>query len=146
MQVKDIMTPAPACCTADVALTEVARMLRDHDCGALPVLETNGDYKLVGIITDRDMVVRGLADGSDPLHLTAGDCMSMVLATVTPETSVEDCGKRMEEHHVRRVPVVDDKGECCGIVALADLARHAPPTQTGKIVRQVSQPEDSPVA
>jgi CBS domain-containing protein len=146
MQVKDIMTPAPACCTTDVALTAAARMLRDYDCGALPVLKSDTDPKLVGIITDRDMVVRGLANGSDPLHLTAGDCMTIVLTTVTPETTLGDCGKRMEEHQVRRVPVVDSKGECCGIVALADLARYAPARQTGEIVREVSRPEEPPAA
>jgi CBS domain-containing protein len=128
-------------------LADVARLMRDHDCGAIPVVETDATgNKLVGIITDRDIVVRGLADGTDPLRLTAGDCMTMVVATVIPKTSLEDCAQLMEEHQVRRVPVVDDKGDCCGIVAQADLARHAPVKETGEVVREVSQPPSEPRA
>ena len=78
MQVKDIMTPAPTCCTKNAALTDVARMMRDQDCGAIPVIDTDAtSQQLVGIITDRDIVVRGLADGTDPLHLTVGDCSGL---------------------------------------------------------------------
>jgi CBS domain-containing protein len=135
------MAPAPACCTKYAALTDVARMMRDRDCGAIPVVETNASSpKLVGIITDRDIVLRSLADNKDPFHLAAVDCMTTVVATVTPETSLEDCKRLMEEHQVRRVPVVDNKGVCCGIVAQADLARHAPAEETGQMVREVSQP------
>ena len=145
MQVEAIMTPAPACCTRHAVLTDVARLMRDHDCGAIPVVETDATgNKLVGIITDRDIVVRGLADGTDPLRLTAGDCMTMVVTTVTPGTSLDDCARLMEEHQVRRVPVVEDRGDCCGIVAQADLARHAPVKKTGAMVREVSQPSEPP--
>jgi CBS domain-containing protein len=145
MRVKDVMTAAPACCTQHTPLADVARMMRDQDCGAVPVVEADAaGQKLVGIVTDRDIVVRGLADGTDPLRLTAGDCMTMVVATVSPEAGVEDCARLMEEHRVRRVPVVDARGDCCGIVAQADLARHTPPKATGEVVREVSQPSQPP--
>ena len=141
MQVKDIMTREPVCCTKHTGLTDVAGMMRDKDCGAIPVVETNATgNKLVGIVTDRDIIVRAVADGADLSKLSAGDCMSMVVATVTPETGLEDCERVMAEHKIRRIPVVDGKGDCVGIVAQADLARHAPSRETGKVVREVSQP------
>jgi CBS domain-containing protein len=139
MRVQDIMTPDPACCTRYSALTDVARMMRDRDCGAIPVVEDNS-RKLIGIISDRDIVIRTLGHGRNPFHLMASDCMTMVVATVRPEDSVEECAKRMQEHKVRRIPVVDDQGNCCGIVAQADLARHVPKQKTGQVVRGLSQP------
>src|SRR5262249_62255567 len=96
MQVKEIMTPSPVCCTNHTSLPDVARMMRDHDCGAVPVVDA-GDAvgnKLVGIVTDRDIVVRSLADGADPSNLTAGGCLALVMATVTPERGVEEGAQR----------------------------------------------------
>jgi CBS domain-containing protein len=113
--------------------------MRDHDCGAIPVVEDDS-RKLIGIISDRDIVVHSLGHGRIPFHLMASDCMTMVVATVRPEDSVEKCAKLMEEHKVRRIPVVDDEGNCCGIVAQADLARHVPKQTTGQVVRELSQP------
>jgi CBS domain-containing protein len=75
------------------------------------------------MLRERDIVLRCLTVGMDPFYLTAGDCMSMAPATLTPETSVEDCARLMEEYQVRHLPVVDDQGNCCGIVTQADLAR-----------------------
>jgi len=84
MFVKEIMSKNLACCTKDTSLVDVARLMRDRDCGALPVVDADAiGNKLVGIVTDRDLVVRALADGADLSKLTAGDCMSMVVATVS---------------------------------------------------------------
>jgi CBS domain-containing protein len=142
MQVKEIMTPAPACCAKETGVADVARMMRDLDCGALPVVENEAaSLEVVGMITDRDIVVRALADGADPNHLTAGDCMTMVVTTVNPETRLEECARLMEAHQVRRLPVVNDKGDCCGIVSQADLARSAPLKRTGEVVRELSKPD-----
>ncbi len=143
MQVKEIMTPAPVCCTRETGVADVARMMRDLNCGALPVIENDAaSAEVVGMITDRDIVVRALADGADPTLLTAGDCMTMVVMTVNPETRMEECARLMEEHQVRRLPVVDAKGDCCGIVSQADLARTAPLKRLGEVVREVSKPDD----
>lgn len=141
MQVKDLMTAEPAYCTPNSTLLDVARLMRGRDCGAIPVVKDSATGReLVGIITDRDIVIRGVAEGGDPFGLTAGQCMSMVVATVAPEASLEDCADVMEEHQVRRVPVVDRQGNCCGIVAQADLARKGPASQTAEVVCEVSQP------
>lgn len=141
MRVREVMTPDPVCCTRNTPLADVARLMRDWDCGAIPVVDADdAGRKLVGIITDRDIVMRGVADGADLSKLCAGDCMSLAVATVTPDRPLEECEKIMEQHQVRRTPVVDVVGNCCGIVSQADLARHAPLDETGEVVREVSKP------
>lgn len=145
MQARELMTPEPAFCTPHTTLVDVARMLRDRDCGALPVIdEKNIGKELVGIITDRDIVIRSVADGADPAAMLAGQCMSMVVATVPADASLEACAHVMEEHQVRRVPVIDTQGNCCGIVSQADLARHGRLRDVGEVVREVSQPAGTP--
>jgi len=143
MQVKDIMTKNPACCTPDTNLQEVARLMVELDCGESPVVQSKQSMKLVGVITDRDITCRTVAVGKNPLEMTAGDCMSSPCITVTPEMSVEDCCHVMEENQVRRVPVVDENGACRGIVAQADIAQHASKQDTARVVKGVSQPNDS---
>ena len=143
MEVKDIMTKNPACCTTDANLQEVAQLMVEHDCGETPVVESKQNMKLVGVITDRDITCRSVAVGKNPLKMTAGDCMSSPCITVTPEMSLEDCCKVMEENQVRRVPVVDKLGACCGIVAQADIAQHASKQETARVVKKVSQPNES---
>ncbi|HEV8485897.1 MAG TPA: CBS domain-containing protein [Blastocatellia bacterium] len=140
MQVRDIMTRNPACCTTDTKLQEVAILMVNHDCGEAPVVDSKKTMKLVGVITDRDITIRSVAEGKNPLEMTAGDCMSSPCVTVTPEMSVEECCTVMEENKVRRVPVVDESGSCCGIVAQADIAQHATKKETGAVVKSVSQP------
>jgi CBS-domain-containing membrane protein len=79
------------------------------------------------------------AIGKNPLEMMAGDCMSSPCVTVTPEMSVEDCCRMMEENKIRRVPVVDERGACCGIVAQADIARHATEQEAAEVVKEVSR-------
>jgi CBS domain-containing protein len=146
MQVKDLMTAEPAFCTQHSSLVDVARMMRDYDCGAIPVVDdASVGKKLIGIITDRDIVVRGLAHGNGAAASSAGDCMSLVVATVSLDDSLEDCAQLMETHQIRRIPVVDYGGNCCGIVSQADLARNAQLRDIGRVVREVSLPLGSPV-
>lgn len=138
MQVKEIMTNEPACCSPDTPLPEVARMMVERDCGEIPVVDEQ--RKPIGVVTDRDITTRTVAQDRNPLELTARDCMSSPVVTVTPETSVDDCCKKMEEGQIRRVPVVDEAGGCCGMVAQADVAQHAPKDETAEVVREVSRP------
>ena len=143
MQVKEVMTANPACCTPDTPLPEVARTMVDKDCGEIPVVENKESRIPVGVVTDRDIVCRTVAKDKNPLELTAADCMSTSIVTVTPDTSVEECCRIMEEKQIRRVPVVDANGACCGIVALADLAREAKSGVAGEVVKEVSEPSKS---
>src|SRR5687767_3383911 len=119
MQVKQIMTADPACCTSETTLKEVAQMMVDHDCGEIPVVDNKENKRPIGVITDRDIICRTVARGINPLEITAAGCMTEPCVTVTPDMSVEECGRILEENKIRRVPVVDAGGSCCGIVALA---------------------------
>jgi len=139
MTVKELMSENVACCTPETSLRDVASLMVDHDCGAIPVVESATSRKLVGLLTDRDIICRTLAQGKDPLHLAAGDCMSMPVVTVDPDSTVEECTRKMEQSQVRRLVVVDRSGDCIGIVAQADLARHAGACRTGDVVKQVSR-------
>ena len=140
MRVKDIMTADPACCISETALQEVAQMMVDHDCGEIPVVEDKETKLPIGVITDRDIVCRTLARGINPLDLTVADCMTKPCVTVMPEMSVGECSRIMEENKIRRVPVVDASGSCCGIVALADIALYAKKGVTAEVVKEVSEP------
>src|SRR5436309_3451650 len=88
---ESVMTTSPACCTPQTSLREVGQMMVAHDCGSIPVVENKETKKLVGIITDRDIVCRSIAQGKNPLELTAGDCMSNPVVTAKPDTSLEEC-------------------------------------------------------
>ena len=140
MKVRDVMTADPACCSADTNLQEVAKLMVDCDCGEIPVVDSKETKKPIGVVTDRDIVVRTVAKGNNPLDLTAADCMTEPCVTVTPETSIEECGKILEANKIRRVPVVDADGRCCGIVAVADIALQASGTVTSGVVKEVSEP------
>jgi len=137
--VQDVMSPDLATCFPDARLVDVARLMVAHDCGEIPVLDPDTS-RPVGVVTDRDIVCRLVAKGENPLELHARDCMSAPAVTVTPGMSLEECCQLFEEHKIRRAPVVDDGGRCCGMVAQADLARKAPKPLTAEMVRQVSQP------
>ena len=140
MQVKEMMTPNPACCTSDTSLPNVARMMVVKDCGEIPVIENTITRIPIGVITDRDIVCRIVAKDLNPLDLTAADCMTQAIVTVTPEMSLEECCKIMEEKLIRRLPVVDDRGACVGIISVADIALHTGKNVAGHIVREVSEP------
>jgi CBS domain-containing protein len=142
MKTKDLMTPDPACCTPETSLQQVAQMMVKHDCGCIPVVESQASLKPVGVVTDRDICLRTVAQGRNALTLTAGECLSSPVVTVTPEMSVKECCQMMEDNQIRRIVVVDETGGCCGIIAQADVARHASKQQTAEVVREVSQPNE----
>src|SRR6266849_9899502 len=133
MQVREMMTTDPVCCTAETSLPEVARMMVDRDCGEIPVVENTSSKVPIGVVTDRDIVCRTVANGLNPLDLTAADCMSKPTVTVTPDMSLEECCRIMEEKLIRRIPVVDDRGSCCGIISLADIALQTKKDVAGEI-------------
>lgn len=144
MTVNEFMTHDPTCCTPDTSLRDVAKMMVECHCGEIPVVQSRDDKRLVGVITDRDIVCRAVAEEKNPLEMTARDCLSSPVVTVTPETSLEECCRTMEENQIRRVPVVDRDGVCCGIVSQADIAAEAPRQETGELVREVSRQTQTP--
>ena len=139
MNVREVMTADPVCCTADTPLTEVAKMMVECDCGAIPVVDSQDSKKPVGMITDRDITIRTVAEGRNPLDLTASDAMTVNVMTVTPETSIEECCNLMEDQQIRRVVVVDENGFCCGMIAQADIAINADSRKTAEVVQEVSR-------
>jgi CBS domain-containing protein len=139
MKVKDIMTENPACCLTTTSLQETAQMMHEHDCGCIPVVEDMESKKPIGTITDRDITIRTVAHGKNPMQMTAGEVMTMQVVTVTPDMSVEECGNVMEGNQIRRVVVVDENGACCGMVAQADIALNADQSTSAEVVQEVSK-------
>jgi CBS domain-containing protein len=136
------MTPDPACCTPNSTAREAAVLMRDNDCGSLPVVESESSRRLVGTVTDRDLAIRGLAEGKGP-DTMIGDLMTNGPTTAGPEDEVEVVRDVMIAQQVRRVPVVDEDGMVVGIVAQADIAREegaASDQEVGRIVEAISDP------
>ena len=137
MLVREIMTSNPGCCSPETSLQEVAQVMVDRNCGEVPVIDNQG--RPIGVITDRDIACRAVAKGMHP-DVPVREIMSSKVFTVTPDMNVADCCKTLEENQIRRAPVVDDEGSCCGMVSQADIALHAAEHQVARVVREVSQP------
>lgn len=138
MKVNQVMTAKPACCSPDTRLQEVAHLMVAHDCGEIPVVDGAG--KPLGVITDRDIVVRTVAQGQNPLDRTAREVMTTPCHSVSEDASLDQCTDMMEKHQVRRMLVVDGSGSVCGIVAQADVALNAGKKDTAELVKDVSKP------
>ncbi len=143
-KVSKLMTKHPTCCSPRTNLHDVARMMRDADCGAIPVV--GEDTFPIGMITDRDIVLRSVALGKDPASMVAGDCMSTPAITITEEADLDDCLEALELAQIRRIIIVDRKGRTTGILAQADMASHASKKETGALLRAVSKAEPKPLA
>jgi CBS domain-containing protein len=118
---RDIMTKNPTAANREMTLQEVAVLMRDGDFGVLPVVEKDSN-KLVGILTDRDIVVRAVADGKNISETSVGEAMSEKLYTAKPDDFVFEAVRTMGERQVRRIAIVDDEGVLQGIIAMADIA------------------------
>jgi CBS domain-containing protein len=139
MKVSEIMTPDPVCAIRENSLVEVARMMKEYDCGAIPVVENQANRKPVGIVTDRDLAIRGLAEAKDPLVNTVESCMTPSLVSVRPEDDVEECVKLMEKHQLRRIVVVDHQGAVVGLVVQAHIARSLGKKEAGEMLQDISR-------
>lgn len=134
---RDVMTPDPVRCSASTTLDEVARLMVQNDCGEIPVVDTSD--RPVGVVTDRDIVCRIVAEGKNPIGYTAESCMTAPVVTVAANTELDDVIATMEAHQIRRVPVVDGGGCCTGIISQADIASAAPQPKVAEFVREVSR-------
>jgi CBS domain-containing protein len=143
MRVNDFMTKEVATCAADTPVVDVSRLMVQHDCGEIPITSPDTRH-LIGVVTDRDIVCRAVATGRDTAQMPAAECMTTPVVCVTPDATLEECRAVMEQNQVRRVPVVDQKGMICGIVAQADIARSARALDTGHLVSVVSEPTRQP--
>ena len=136
-----IMSESPTVCVPSDSVVEVARLMKDSDVGSIPVVKDRSDMELIGIVTDRDLTVRVLAEGLDPAATTVVDVISRDLVTVGPDDDVERAMDAMGEHQVRRIPVVDGDNRIVGIIAQADIAaRMEAPAKTAEVVEEISKP------
>jgi CBS domain-containing protein len=142
MKARELMTEQVACCTPDQTVREAAQLMRDNDCGCVPVVEDQETNQIVGVVTDRDITCRCTATGQGPETLVR-EAMSRDPKCCTVDDDMETVERIMTEGQVRRVPVVDDRGRCVGIIAQADLAlneRAASDRDVGRVVEQISAP------
>ncbi|MBV9265255.1 MAG: CBS domain-containing protein [Acidobacteriaceae bacterium] len=142
MQVRNLMTSNPACCTPDTPLKDVAAMMLRCDCGEIPVVDNRNSMRPIGVITDRDITIRVVAEGRNPFDMKTSDCMSQPCITVSQDASIMDCIRLLEEHQIRRIPVVDEQGRCCGIVSQADIARRID-HHAAEVLKEVSMPAEA---
>jgi CBS domain-containing protein len=132
-----LMTAGAECVGENETLVDAARKMRDLDVGALPIC--GEDNRLKGMLTDRDIVVKCLADEGDPATVTAGRFGQGKLVTIGADDSVEEAMKTMSDHQVRRLPVIDGH-DLVGMLAMADVARSLGRSETGEVVQDISQP------
>lgn len=142
MKARDLMTKDPAYATPDMELAKIARLMDDHKVGSIPVVENKNSLKLVGVVTDRDIVTRAVAQGMNPLQMKATDIMSSPVVTVKEDDDVQEVARLMEKNMIRRVPVVDANGNICGMVAQADIALKASDKTTADVVQSISKPTE----
>ncbi len=134
---RDVMTLDPLCCGATRTLNEVAALMAERNCGEIPVVDAG--KRLIGVVTDRDIVCRVVAKGKNAMDVTAREIMTQPVISVTEDCTLDEVRATMEEHQIRRVPVVDATGYCCGIISQADVALTAGERETGELVREVSR-------
>jgi CBS domain-containing protein len=139
-KVRNAMTPGVRAVAPTDSVTEAAQAMKEQDVGSLPVVEGE---RLVGIVTDRDIVVRAVAEGVDPRTATVGEVTSGDLVTVEPDEDLDDALKLMAQHRIRRLPVVED-GRLVGVVAQADVALEANDKDAGEMLAEISQPSSTP--
>jgi len=130
------MSANPSACEPSASVVEAAKVMVGEDVGQIPVAE---EGKLVGVVTDRDLVVRVLAEDRDPHATTVGEVASGDVVSVSPETSLDEALALLARHQVRRLPVVEGE-RLVGIVAQADVARQGEDSETGAVVEEISKP------
>jgi CBS domain-containing protein len=134
--VQEAMTSNPCTIDADKPVAYAAKMMKDEDVGLAPIVE--GD-RLVGTVTDRDIVTRVIAEGRDPQSTSVREIASTDLVTIDPQQGLDEALRLMAQHQVRRLPVVEEGGRLVGVVAQADVAEHAPSSETGRMVEEISE-------
>jgi CBS domain-containing protein len=138
---KDVMTREPACCEPGDSITQVAMLMKSENVGSIPVIESREDRKLIGIVTDRDLVVKLLASGARIDHATVREAMTADPECCRENDDVIKAVERMATRQVRRMPIVDESGRLSGIIAQADVAtRVRRDDTTGELVEAISEP------
>jgi len=140
MQLKQVMTPGVEIIRPDAPIREAAKKMKDRDIGPLPVCDGE---RIVGMLTDRDIVVNAVAEGRDPATTKVADVMTPEVTYAFEDQDTEEAMRLMERYQLRRLPVLNREKRLVGIVSLGDLARKEDETRTGETLREVSQPSGS---
>lgn len=146
MKAQDIMTENPACCTRDDTVEQAAKLMIEHDCGCVPVVDHLESRRILGVVTDRDMACRCLGAGKGA-DTRVSEVMSTNPSCCTPDADLQEVEQIMATRQVRRVPVIDSEGCCVGMIAQADLARENRAVgnrEVGRMVERVSEPSSEP--
>jgi CBS domain-containing protein len=138
------MTTDPGTVTPETPINEAAVIMKDLNVGMLPVVEAEGSAKLVGVITDRDIAIRHVAEGHNTNTCPVREAMTEAVTTCRPNDDVQDIMSLMGREQVRRIPIVDERGSLVGVVAQADVARFGDDrAAAGATVEKISQPYGS---
>jgi CBS domain-containing protein len=136
----DLMTTDPVTCTVRSTATEAAQLMKSHDLGWLPIVDNSETRTLLGVVTDRDLALKVIAEGLDPGRTPIEDVMTLNPVACGSYDDVDAALDAMAQQQVRRIPVVDE-GRLVGVIAQADIARHlGDPERTADVLRKISQP------
>lgn len=138
---REMMTPNPACCQAEDTVVTAAMMMKSGNYGAVPVVSDRTEMKVVGIVTDRDLAMKVIAEQRDIYKTTVEDVMSKDLVTCNLDDDYDDVIKAMKKYQIRRLPVVDDNKRLVGIVSTADVALHGDEEDIGRAMQKISAPD-----
>lgn len=141
MKVREVMTANPKCCVPSDSAQKVARTLCEENIGAVPVVADHQSHKLIGMITDRDLCCSVVAEGLDPKNTSIDGFFSVEPVACREGENLDNCERAMQEHQIRRIPVIDGEGCCIGIVSQADLALKDKPEKVSKTVAEISKPD-----
>jgi CBS domain-containing protein len=135
--INEVMTSNPRSCETSSTIADAAKLLKSEDVGSLPITESG---RLVGMLTDRDIAIRVVAEGKDPQSTTVGEVASKDVVTLDPQQNLDEALRLMAQHQVRRLPVVEEDGRLVGIVAQADVATEGGHDEkTGQVVEEISR-------
>jgi CBS domain-containing protein len=143
MKVREVMTSNPVCCVPSDSAEKVAKVMCERNVGSLPVVVDQQSRRLLGMITDRDLCCSVVAGGLDPKRTTIDRFVSTSPVVCRDGENLDSCERAMQEHKVRRVPIVDGQGACIGIVSQADLALKDKPEKVSKTVAEISKPSQA---
>ncbi|HKP46754.1 MAG TPA: CBS domain-containing protein [Pyrinomonadaceae bacterium] len=140
MKCSEVMTKDPSCCVPTDTVFEAAQLMKTEDVGPIPIVKDKDSNRLEGIVTDRDLALKVVAEALDPKTTTVQDVMTTSVISCRPDDNVNEVIALMEEHQIRRIPIVDSSDRLVGIIAQADIAtRMEAPKKTAEVVESISQ-------
>ena len=140
MNCREVMTDNPVCCLPSDTVGQAARIMRREDVGPVPVVNDDQHKQLIGIVTDRDLALKVVAESRDPNHTMVSDVMTSTIIACRETDDASTAIKAMEEHQIRRIPVVDEEGKIVGIISQADVAtRIREPKKIAEVIHEISQ-------